>query len=430
MIIFLIRYDELFPEVSIVKNKASFALILLLLISLTSFANQGTSQFDAHAQQLCADAVFTKPLPQSFTTGTSIPFTVNFGGTFSSINAITAYSFFDSTDTFDAADSYFIDNFGGQGPPGGSDSQTEKMLNAVDPTVTNQFLGGTFSGSYISEQGSFTLNKLTFCIQQPATFDVPPTPADEATFNIHTGDTLSFKVECSDPNPPDTVFLQASSTLSEGAIFPVETFPIGIITGNPVSGTFSWTPTTAQTVKVTFSCQEQLTTTFHSVNIVVSSTNPQLFCGKPASAYAHVIQGTSGNDALIGTDDSDLILGFAGNDFIVGKGGDDCLIGGDGNDTILAGDGNDIMLGGPGDDFLVGNHGNDTILGGDGNDIISGGDGNDILNGESGNDKIFGGSGNDTIAGEGGNDGIDGGPDTDTCNGGSGVNQVINCEIK
>lgn len=260
-----------------------------VLISILSFLPQ-----DAHAQQLCAYAVFNQPLPQPFTTGTSIPFTVNFGGSFSSIHAVTSYSFFDSTDPFVGGDFYFIDNFGGQQTLPGSPPVTEMIVNQIDPTVTSKFLGGTFSGSYSSQQGSFTLNKLTFCIQQPAIFDVPPTPPDGSTFNIHKGDTISFKVECSDPNPPDTVVLEPFTSLPVGAIFPVETWPIGVITGNPVSGTFSWTPTSAQTVAVKFSCQEQLTTTFHTIHIIVTENTLSITAPPNITVTANTAGGATG----------------------------------------------------------------------------------------------------------------------------------------
>ena len=178
-----------------------------------------------------------------------------------------------------------------------------------------------------------------------------------------------------------------------------------------------------------------------TVTFVVSN----LYCGKPSSAYAHVINGTDDNDNLVGTNENDLILGYGGNDTISGLGGDDCLLGGAGNDTIYGGPGNDYMDGGSGDDKLYGGAGNDTIYGANGNDYINAGDGddkiyggagddeihgmdgNDYINAGDGDDKIYGGAGNDEIHGMDGNDYINGGDGTDSCFGGTGINTVNNC---
>ena len=179
------------------------------------------------------------------------------------------------------------------------------------------------------------------------------------------------------------------------------------------------------------------------IDLVVKTTGGiPLYCGKPASTYAHIINGTSGNDNLVGTNDNDLILGNGGNDTITGNGGDDCLLGGAGNDTINGGPGNDFIDGGSGDDALVGGSGNDTIQGSSGNDIIDGGtgddklyggagndtingsDGNDYMNGGDGDDKLYGGAGNDEIHGMNGNDYINAGDDNDTIFGGAGNDEI------
>ncbi|MDD4882696.1 MAG: type I secretion C-terminal target domain-containing protein, partial [Gallionellaceae bacterium] len=74
-----------------------------------------------------------------------------------------------------------------------------------------------------------------------------------------------------------------------------------------------------------------------------------------------LLEGTSGNDALIGSNGDDRIYGYAG---------DDTLSGGDGNDLLRGGAGNDTLSGGAGNDILIGSAGNDTLSGGLGADVF------------------------------------------------------------
>ncbi len=95
---------------------------------------------------------------------------------------------------------------------------------------------------------SLTLAVLTLCLlccseksayAAPPVFDHPPTPACGSTLSVAPGDTLSFTVQASDPDP-EVVALVAFG-LPPGA-----TMTPGLPTyGNPVSSTFSWTPTAA-----------------------------------------------------------------------------------------------------------------------------------------------------------------------------------------
>jgi uncharacterized repeat protein (TIGR01451 family) len=93
--------------------------------------------------------------------------------------------------------------------------------------------------------------KLTLTPGVPPQFESPPTPPCGSTLTIAPGNALTFTVSASDADvPAQTVTLNAAG-LPVGATMnpPLPT------AGNPVSSTFSWTPTGAQTGShvVTFS---------------------------------------------------------------------------------------------------------------------------------------------------------------------------------
>ncbi len=80
-----------------------------------------------------------------------------------------------------------------------------------------------------------------FGLGMPPAFESPPTPAPGSTLVVNAGDTLTFTVEASDPDPGQTVTLNVEG-LPEGA-----TMTPGLPTiGNPASSAFSWTPVEAQ----------------------------------------------------------------------------------------------------------------------------------------------------------------------------------------
>jgi len=144
----------------------SVAFILLLLSG--TFVPLKYSFPRASAQpvdQVCANAVFTPPLPKSFINGTSIPFTVNFGTRFNSILEVDATSNYSSSDPFGNGDGYFIDNFGGQETRPGTAEVTSMTLIQLDPSATTHFLNGTYQGKYNDVAGMFMLESLKFCIK-------------------------------------------------------------------------------------------------------------------------------------------------------------------------------------------------------------------------------------------------------------------------
>ncbi len=74
----------------------------------------------------------------------------------------------------------------------------------------------------------------------PPVFDHPPTPTCGSTQVVTAGQTLTFSVQASDADFGQTVTLNASGLPSGATMTP------GLpTTGNPVSSTFSWTPTLA-----------------------------------------------------------------------------------------------------------------------------------------------------------------------------------------
>jgi trimeric autotransporter adhesin len=94
-------------------------------------------------------------------------------------------------------------------------------------------------------------------------------------------------------------------------------------------------------------------------------------------AYAEMLLGTSGNDALYGDIGDDVLSGEAGNDLLIGGDGSDTLLGGTGNDTLDGGAGNDLLEGGAGDDTYVFDYGS-------GRDVIADGQGSDVIQVASG----------------------------------------------
>lgn len=156
--------------------------------------------------------------------------------------------------------------------------------------------------------------------------------------------------------------------------------------------------------------------------------NPQgSYCGRPASAYASVVDRSSSPTGVLvegssgATSGPDLILGSAHADTIYALDGDDCVLGGGGNDAIHGAAGNDILFGEAGNDLIVGDgyaskSSQVDCLNGilvPGRNVIDGGAGDDVLVGCEGNDLVFGQDGVDTVYGFGGVDTLRGGPGPD-----------------
>jgi hypothetical protein len=83
------------------------------------------------------------------------------------------------------------------------------------------------------------------------TFDVPPTPAEGVHMVVDPDSTITYTVQASDPDPADVVRIRSVQgknmmgnkiPLYNGATFSIDT----TVSGNPVSGVFSWTPVASQ----------------------------------------------------------------------------------------------------------------------------------------------------------------------------------------
>lgn len=91
-------------------------------------------------------------------------------------------------------------------------------------------------------------------VGDPPVFNSPPTaPACGAPLSVKVGEKLSFTIQASDPDPGQTVTLNVAN-LPAGATMT----PALPTTGNPVSSTFTWTPTAndAGTHVITFTATD------------------------------------------------------------------------------------------------------------------------------------------------------------------------------
>jgi uncharacterized repeat protein (TIGR01451 family) len=117
--------------------------------------------------------------------------------------------------------------------------------------------------------------KLTATPGVPPQFDSPPTPPCGSTLTVAPGNALTFTVSASDADMPVQVVTLNAAGLPAGAAM-TPTLPT---TGNPVTSTFSWTPTAAQTGShvVTFTATDDTgLQALCSLTIMVSGPGPDL----------------------------------------------------------------------------------------------------------------------------------------------------------
>jgi hypothetical protein len=132
----------------------------------------------------------------------------------------------------------------------------------------------TAAGAVKSKVAVDFLIQLVASVGSPPVFNSPPTPACGSTQSTTVGSTLSFVVQASDADTGDVVTLNAVG-LPPGATMT----PSLPTSGNPVSSTFSWTPTATGSFVVTFSATDQ---TFQQAlcSITVTATTPPPPTGK------------------------------------------------------------------------------------------------------------------------------------------------------
>ena len=124
--------------------------------------------------------------------------------------------------------------------------------------------------------------------------------------------------------------------------------------------------------------------------------------------YAHVHDGTAGNDTVTSDADNQAWFLQGGNDDLTASSANDYANLGDGDDHAEMGAGSDIGLGGAGNDSLEGGVGADSLFGGAGADHVQGNLGDDGLAGGDGNDQLWGGAGSDIVNGGAGDDTLSG----------------------
>lgn len=129
------------------------------------------------------------------------------------------------------------------------------------------------AGALIGKVGvDFLIQLITGPVGTPPRFDHPPTPPCGTHFEVTAGSNLSFTVQASDADAGDVVTLNVAG-LPPGATMS----PPLPASGNPVTSTFSWTPTSAQagTYVVTFSATDRtLQQALCSFTITVSAVGP------------------------------------------------------------------------------------------------------------------------------------------------------------
>lgn len=125
-----------------------------------------------------------------------------------------------------------------------------------------------------------------------------PTPADGTTFYILVGETVSFNIAAGDPDAGDTVTLDVLGKPSDATF--------STTSGNPASGTFSWTPTAAGDKLLTLTAKDQngLGAPTRSVTISVgeplkketppaeTEENPPLLSGVTSLDPVHTLTGS------------------------------------------------------------------------------------------------------------------------------------------
>ncbi len=106
------------------------------------------------------------------------------------------------------------------------------------------------------------------------------------------------------------------------------------------------------------------------------------------AAFAAVVSGTVGDDALRDTNAPDALFAKAGDDRLDGRGAPDALFGQADDDLFVDTSGDDLLRGGSGEDLFAGNPGEDAVYAGRGADLILDDLGEDYLSGGRGDDVI------------------------------------------
>src|SRR5690606_13737640 len=118
----------------------------------------------------------------------------------------------------------------------------------------------------------------------PPVFDYAGTPANNTAYVLQPGQTLSFNVKASDIDRGDNVLLNAVGVPVGGS------FSSG--SGNPVTRSFSWTPTIANvgTYQVNFVAQDNAGIQTNTIVNIAVSLKPNFVTPSPVSGslFCHI----------------------------------------------------------------------------------------------------------------------------------------------
>lgn len=165
---------------------------------------------------------------------------------------------------------------GSQQPPGISVSSSGLLtFNTVGKTVGRFYNTAVF---VTDSKGARVQLDLMIRIAAPSTppaFDYGITPANGTNYVIQPGQTLNFSVKASDVDPGDNVALSAVG-VPVGATF-------NPTSGNPVTQSFSWTPTLASvgTYQVNFVAQDNASIQTNSIVNIAVSLKPNFVAPTP-----------------------------------------------------------------------------------------------------------------------------------------------------
>lgn len=139
----------------------------------------------------------------------------------------------------------------------------------------------------------------------PPTFDYSVTPTNNSTINVSPGGTVSFGVKASCTDIGSTVTLSVVGLPTSGTSFSTA-LPA---TGNPISSTFSWTPTTTQlgTYILSFTATRNggvQTTSTVTINV---AKIPEFRSPTPATAVYVIPTGVAHADSIVAYNDDTTI---------------------------------------------------------------------------------------------------------------------------
>lgn len=112
----------------------------------------------------------------------------------------------------------------------------------------------------------------------PPAFDYSVTPSNNASFQVSPGQTVSFNVKATDPDPGSTVSLFAVGVPSGATFSPGSA-------SNPITTAFSWTPTTGQLGQriVTFTAQDNNGVQKQTSVSILVSMKPEFIAPTPTT---------------------------------------------------------------------------------------------------------------------------------------------------